>query len=315
MTDPASAPPFGLGAIESPPDDRDWTIDALYAMAGLEPVAAAPPSFRVPPPYPSVLNQHTTPQCVAYSHSWLKAYQDLRDTGPANFDEGRFFQNIGGTSQGAVVRYALEELVDRGYPIVEVGQSALHRIQAYYAVPVTKAAIQAAIIAFGPIELSTVWHWSWFNPRSTGVLPPPDATAGGHAIVAIGWDNRGLELVNSWGTNYGLNGHVWLPWSYIGQIREAWKAVDRVVTPPATAKYSMLIAAGTTKLRAASLSGGCISRWTDIPWSGKASSAPCSGPYIKRGCSSGQATLVTVTAGALSGKRIRIGSGVTVVRI
>lgn len=309
--------PFGLGAIESPPDENDWPIDALFAMAGLVPDASPPPSYTAPGPYPPVLNQHDTPMCVAYSTSLLKAYQDLRDTGAADLDEPRFFHNIGGTSIGAVLRYALDELLTKGYPQVGGVHPEKHRIKAYYSIPVTREAIQAAILAFGPIVLSTRWAWSWFEPTSTGVLPSPNADAGGHAIVAIGWDSRGLRLRNSWGKNYGLNGDVFLRWSYLNRVREAWKAIDQKLDlpkPPPAATFAIRIAEGTTKLQLARIDNDCITSWSPRAWGGSASSAPCHAPVIMRGCSNGQATIAQVTAGILAGKWVRITSGVTIVR-
>ncbi len=94
---------------------------------------------------------------------------------------------------------AMERMRSAGYPVVGVGDPAHHRIAAYCAVPRDLAAIKAAIHDLGPVVVSTPWYRSWFLPAA-GVLPRPDAQVGGHAIVAHGWDQRGLRLRNSWGT-------------------------------------------------------------------------------------------------------------------
>ena len=58
---------------------------------------------------------------------------------------------------------------------------------------------------------------------------PGDAIVGGHAIVAIGYDdakviknaNSGAQVVgalqirNSWGTGWGDGGYGWLPYDYV----------------------------------------------------------------------------------------------------
>lgn len=300
---------FGLGAIESPPDERDWPIDLLYATEGIEPDAAAP-SYLVPSPWPPVLNQGSSPMCVAYSSSTLKAWQDVRDTGPSDFDEPAFFRAIGGTVYGAVVRDALARLLTVGYPVVSLGQPERHRIAAYYAVPVTREAICSAIAAFGPVLLSVRWPRSWFRPVA-GVLPAPTEIAGGHAIVAVGWDGRGLRIRNSWGTGWGLSGDAWIPWAYLGQVRESWKAIDQVVARRRT--WHLHIAHGAMVRVAHVNRAGLISGW-DKPdrWDGTASGAPCGAPRIKRGTVRGQATVVPVTAGTYRGRWVLVGRGVTV---
>jgi hypothetical protein len=221
--------PHGLGWIESPPDPRDYQVDALYAASGIEAPLALPASYVVPQPWSPVLDQGNSPMCVAFSQSMLKAYEDLRDQGPFDFDEPTFFRRIGGGPNGAVIRNALAVLLADGYPVVGVDRAGAHKIAAYYAVPVTRADLCAAILAFGPVELGTPWFNSWFRPVA-GVLPAPDTVVGGHAIVAIGWDARGLRLRNSWGTDWGLSGDAYLPWSQLDHLREAWKAVD-VIEP------------------------------------------------------------------------------------
>lgn len=311
MTDEALT--FGLGGIASPPDENDWSIDSLYAMAGAEPLASPPPSYLVPAPFPPILNQHTTPMCVAYSSAMLKGYEDLRDTGAATFDEPTFFSEIGGTANGAILRNALARLLSAGYPVVSVGQAARHKIAAYYAIPLDKLSIQSAIATFGPILIGTPWYSSWFHPVA-GVLPSPDSVAGGHAIAAIGWDSRGLRLRNSWGPLWGLGGDAFLPWSMFGHVREAWKAVDQILVPPPTARYRLSIAARAT-VRTAAVHSSCISGWTSRRWGSKGSNAPCRAAVVLRGCISGQATVAYVTAGTFAGKYVRLGTGVTIRRV
>lgn len=312
MTGP-TAPVYGLGGLTSPDDPNDWQIDTLYAMAGLEPVAAAaiPASYRVPGTLPPILNQGSLPQCVAYAESSAKAYEDLKDQGPFNFDEGLFFREIGGNANGAYVRTGLSRMLNYGYPVVGSGQPGLHKIAAYYAVPKTQAAIQSAVMRFGIVPVLLNWQEEWFHPGAGGVLPAGRNYAGGHLICVEGWDPRGAELQNSWGTAYGEGGRVFLSWpQLIAHLIEAWKTVDQIVKPPSSAKYHLAIAANAN-LQIATLKGSCISKWTKRPWGPEASSAPCRPPEVRKGCSSGQATVVYVTKGVFEGQRIRITAGVT----
>jgi len=225
---------YGLGALADPPDERDYPVSALYAAEGLTASVVLPPSYEAPG-MPPVLDQRATPMCVAYSSSAMKAWQDRRDQERLfDFDEPAFFTAIGGTPAGAYVRAAMERMRTAGYPVVGVGDPAHHRIAAYYAVPSDLATIKAAIHDLGPLVVSTPWYRSWFRPAA-GVLPRPDTLVGGHAIVAYGWDVRGLRLRNSWGSDWGVGGDCWMPASFVPHLSGAWKAVDAIEHPIAWA--------------------------------------------------------------------------------
>ncbi len=206
MTDDPT--PFGLGWIESPPDGRDWPVHALYAATGTEAPAVLPAAYHVPAPLYPVVDQGSSPMCVAYSAAGEQGWYDLHDTGLALFDEALFFRQIGGTANGAVIRDALARRLSTGYPPQgHPDRAASHRIAAYYAVPVARADLCAAILSFGPMVIGTPWASSWFHPVN-GVLPAFDRTVGGHAILAVGWDATGLRLRNSWGAvGPGRRGH------------------------------------------------------------------------------------------------------------
>ena len=229
MTDDLAT--YGLGALPDPPDERDYPVSALYAAEGLTASVVLPASYAAPG-MPPVLDQHATPMCVAYSSSAMKGWQDRRDQERFfDFDEPRFFREIGGTAAGAYVRDAMNRMRAVGYPVVAAGDPGHHRIAAYYAVPRDVATIKAAIHDLGPIVVSTPWYRSWFRPRAGGTLPAPDTVVGGHAIVAYGWDGRGLRLRNSWGEDWGVGGDCWMPESLVPRINSAWKAVDVIEHP------------------------------------------------------------------------------------
>ena len=223
MTDDIAA--YGLGALPDAPDERDYPLSALYASEGLT-ASVVLPALYAAPGMPAVLDQRATPMCVAYSSSAMKAWQDRRDQERFfDFDEPAFFAAIGGTAAGRTSAHAMERMRLFGYPVAGSGDAGNHRIAAYYAVPRDLATIKAAIFDLGPIVVSTTWYRSWFHPAA-GVLPRPDTQVGGHAIVAYGWDARGLRLRNSWGSGWGVSGDCWMP-AYlvphldIGQLRRA----------------------------------------------------------------------------------------------
>ena len=68
----------------------------------------------------------------------------------------------------------------------------------------------------------TVYNFG--NERGEFAFPSPgDSVQGGHAIVAIGYDDNrqigdsvgALKIRNSWGTGWGEGGYGWLPYDYV----------------------------------------------------------------------------------------------------
>jgi hypothetical protein len=307
---------FGLGALESPPDARDWSIGTLFALAGVDPASPLPLRHHVPPPRPRTLNQGLKPECVAYSSAWVKAYEDLRDQGPFDFDEHAFFDLIGGTPDGAFIRRALDRMLRVGYPVVGGARpTANHRIGSYYAVPVNAGAIKAAVLAFGPVIIGTPWFKSWYRPVH-GVLPEPTVVVGGHALVVVGWDETGFRLHNSWGTGWGLEGECILRFSLLDKVREAWKVVDAVNDGAATPGKLRLRISPRAVVRSAIVTAEVpmrIKGWEERVWGDNTSSASCQRPRILKGTHSGQATVAFVNTGVFAGRFVRVGNGTKVV--
>lgn len=225
---------YGLGAQQNPLDERDYHISALWAARGEVPPVDLPTAYIAPAPLPPVVDQDGTPMCVAYSEGWMKAWEDLRDQGLFNPDEPLFFQQIGGGPDGAFTRFGFERMRTHGYPVQgNAAAAAVHKIAAYYSVDVDRRSLCEAIVAFGPLVISTPWYNSWWSTEADGDLRPPTSQVGGHAIVVIGYDDQGLWLQNSWGSSWGVKGgRCRMPWAYVPRIWDAYKAVDQIVPKP-----------------------------------------------------------------------------------
>lgn len=302
---------YGLGAIPSPPDDRDYPIEALYAALNIPvPDPAALPAVFASTPVPPILNQGSTPQCVAFSAAGVKDFQDYDDTTPTwyDFDHDLFFNRIGGGPNGAFLRTAQDQLLKVGYPLVgNAAAAAQHKTSSYFAVPVTVADIKAAISTFGEVVFGVTWGNSWFNPNSAGVLPPFDYEAGGHAIRCRGWDDsKGFRLPNSWGAGWGVNGECYLPYSELSHVFEVWKAADQAVVAPKL--HKIIYAPGTRTLRVLvpNSSGACWGGYVDHTGSGPASYALCTQSYQFPRCNDGTlTTVVKILTGPYKGKIAR----------
>ncbi len=224
----------GKGAIQSPPDERDIVIDEERAasaarLAGAT-AAATLPTFRIGN-LPPVTNQGSTPQCVVYSSGSDQNWQDrIEHNRFFDWNASKWFYAIGGSSRGAVMRYALDYRSKIGIPENDASPSnALHRIQAYAQVVKSVSAIKNAIAALGGVLVIGPWYDNWTDGLgSRAILPRPSGGSSGHAFWAIGWDEYGMLCQNSWGTGWGDNGRFRMPWAYVvTNMWEVWSTVDQ----------------------------------------------------------------------------------------
>ena len=224
-----------LGAVPSPPDDRDYHVSTI-----LPPATVPLPLSFFGSPVPPVLAQGDTPMCVGYSSTSMRMQQEYKDDhawyqldAPWLYRRAKERDGAPGVP-GTYVRVAMKVLRDLGQaelPQPKRSQNiAAHRIAAYYAIPVaTEEYLKRAIYAYGSVVIAGPWYDSWFHPLAGQgyILPRPDREAGGHAILANGWDDaRGLLLQNSWTRAWGSSGRCFLPYRYIPGLWEAWRAND-----------------------------------------------------------------------------------------
>lgn len=81
-----------------------------------------------------------------------------------------------------------------------------------------KAAIQAAISSGLPVPIGFRVRSSFMNLNSTNYTYNPrknERTVGGHEVTIVGYNDYGVEIENSWGTNWGNQGYFIAPWSFI----------------------------------------------------------------------------------------------------
>lgn len=244
-------PPL-LGREPSPPDDRDFSIRALIpAIEAIE----IPSRFLNRTLARNLKDRFDQQEssCVGQSLGLIKIVHERRDMrrhyaidplwiwrrskqtdGAGNPDADR----------GTYIRAALEVLRKEGaklgpqqQAIDELAADVRFVIDSYYALRSIDE-VRAAIFLFGPVELGIDWPRSWFDASSQGDVPVADTIAGGHAIVAYGFDDRRLtvhgpgafRIANSWGTGWGDHGDFWLPYRYLfddSLDNEAWKTIDR----------------------------------------------------------------------------------------
>jgi len=223
---------YGLGALPSPPDPRDYDLGRLLEAEAPLPV---PRRYNVSP-VPPILDQDGAGRCGGFSLT--RAVMWLQRTDPTvkrwlPLDPDAFYFLVkahdGISAEGTTGRAAMDTALRYGVPLK--GKASLrYHIASYWRVPLSLASMQQAILRYGVITVGLPWYESWFHPARNGQLPAPAGRSAGHLIDCDGWDmERGLLLANSWGRRWGSLGRCYLPFHYVSpdHIWESWKALDR----------------------------------------------------------------------------------------
>lgn len=244
---------YGLGAIPSPPDPRDYKLALAPFVATVYPSA-----WKVGPPYTKTglaptLNQHATGMCTAFAGTGFKQAEELADKHPVlpvlpkwqgsivgGHPEGYFdvewlyrqAQLIDGVPmphEGSTLRAILSTLRNKGLAIVgHPDRASRFKIQSYASVPMTVEGVKSALFQYhSPVLVAVDWPDSWFNPIG-GVLPKPSShIAGGHAFQLFGWRAGQFLGRNSWGPNWGYHGNFYVSMQdLLDRMHDAWKAID-----------------------------------------------------------------------------------------
>lgn len=101
--------------------------------------------------------------------------------------------------------------------------AASHRSPKCTSLPVNLDVIKAQLAAGVPVVVGISAYASFesFSVQQTGVVPMPDVLSedflGGHAVAIVGYDDTtSLFLAkNSWGTGWGDEGYLHIPYAYI----------------------------------------------------------------------------------------------------
>lgn len=237
-----------FGCIPSKKDLRDYRVDKKIAYA-----VQLPKEFEVP--HSPIKNQANVCSCVAhavvevieamnknkekYSTNWVYGYR------PIGYSQGL----------GMYPRQAIKTTVDLGYVLYDdfsgntemkevknrvdanlsfLKQKAKSRKMTSYAYLRNREEIKEAIYLTKSPVVICVHCCDPFITDEDEVLIVSNKYSGYHAMVAYGWNEKGLLIQNSWGENWGDHGTCILPDDY--PLNEAWviankETADLIVKP------------------------------------------------------------------------------------
>lgn len=230
-----------FGWNPQPPDLRD------YPYYPLETATPRQLDLRTARFNTSVYDQQKLMSCVAHAVAFAHIYAQIEHSAPkpvhisrlALYYNARALEGAANRDQGVGIRSALQSANQQGVcqealwpylqervlqpPSVQCNTEApAHKIKAYYAVQDTVLSIKQALVNGHPVIFGFHVFSSFMIAAQTGVMPVPtsrDQYLAGHAVCAVGFndDLHGGSFIvrNSYGANWGLNGHFYMPYAIV----------------------------------------------------------------------------------------------------
>lgn len=231
------------GAIFSGYDARDYKL--VYTAS----TADFPKEFELQ--MRGIKNQGAVGSCVAHSLSSIIEYYNYTQTGdPSEMSVGYIYGNRKTSTykdEGMIMRDALEAVRKYGdvrkelFPYNEEVPHVIslferqsrtlfkegypNRISQYCRVD-SPNAIKSALMAGNPVLMAMTWYADM--EVVDGVLVTNQlGWEGGHCMFIYGWDECGWKVQNSWGTEWGNQGTMIVPYEY--PIEEFWTVTDNII--------------------------------------------------------------------------------------
>lgn len=210
------------GAIPSLVDTRDILLSSVQISL---PLRQLPKNYLVPYIL-RISDQINTPHCVGYSAATIKEEKEMREQRKLNFDgdwlyrECKKIDNYDGP--GTYLRTVMKVLKSRGAkPLNENETEAVkYKIGGYAKIDsLIFEELKSAIYQNGVIQLG--FHGSNQGWRTAYIRSPKNGERiWGHAVTAIGFNEKYIIGQNSWGEDWGDNGLFYIPKTY--RPFEAW---------------------------------------------------------------------------------------------
>ena len=181
------------------------------------------PSRQLSPAY--VYNQRDTSDCSNRNSgmSFWDAFNIVKDQGVAPLSMFPYNPSDACTQPSEQVRAAAYPYRAAAFEFVSFGDDVN---------------LLKRILADGnPIAVALPIYESFYGVSSQNpVLRPPasgETYYGGHGMLMVGYDDAmgGFLAVNSWGSDWGLNGYLYLSYDFVrSNVWEAWVMTDHVET-------------------------------------------------------------------------------------
>ena len=230
------------GWLPDLPDRRDW----LYA-APRRVLARLPARIDLRPACPPVYDQEQLGSCTANAIGAAHQFEQLRQDAAKAFAPSRLFiyynerviEGTVATDSGAMLRDGIKSVVRQGvcaetlwpYRIEAFARKPSaacyrvardHQVVSYQRLAQDLDQMKGCLADGYPFVFGFSVYESFESQAvaRTGVVPLPvssERVQGGHAVLAVGYDDAAQRFIvrNSWGGQWGRNGHCFMPYAYL----------------------------------------------------------------------------------------------------
>ena len=255
------------------PDHRDFSYGEL--RLGLEAPATQPPSVDLrahcPPIYDQGEIQSCTANAIAAAFRFLEIKSGSNKLSPSRlfiYYNERDLEDVVGIDKGAQLRDGIKSIADLGMcdeaawpynkPFAEkppqtcYDQALKFKVTFFNLKTQTLDEMRSCLAAGFPFVFGFAICKSFHDADTNGgIVKMPDAgdaVQGGHAVMAVGYDDatERFTVQNSWGPDVGDHGYYHMPYDYLTSSDLAgsfWTV--RVLDDPATASAPQTAAAAT----------------------------------------------------------------------
>ena len=228
------------GWLPDLPDHRDFLFGVRHPLK-----AALPSSVDLRPMCPPIVDQGQLGSCTANALAGALGFLEDKDKVPFAalsrlfiYYNERVIEGTVKTDSGAMIRDGIKSLANLGvcaetqwpYQISKFAmrpstlcykQALKHTITVYERLE-TLEDMRACLADGYPFVFGFTAYESLESQyvAQTGSVPlpaPDEQTIGGHAVVAVGYNDSGKHFIfrNSWGTSWGMEGYGLMPYAYL----------------------------------------------------------------------------------------------------
>ena len=230
------------GWVPDLPDQRDFRF-----AAGKATVARLPPSVDLSGLCPPVYDQGQLGSCTANAIGAAFEFEQDKQNRQADFMPSRLFiyyneraiENTVGSDSGAQIRDGIKTVNQQGVcpeslwpydisrftrkpPVACYQKAQEHQVVSYHRVPRDIQQMKGCLAEGYPFVLGFTVYESFESPEvartgTLGMPAPAEKEVGGHAVVAVGYDDAQgrFRIRNSWGAGWGLAGYFTMPYQYL----------------------------------------------------------------------------------------------------
>lgn len=203
-----------LGCIPS-------TMDGSEKVFGVGDEITIPDTYSYIDFLPKILNQGADQICVPCTVSsylnWKENLKDgiNKDNKISLFEIYRSRTNCG---EGMTFKDALSFLKKKGVKS-DVGRLQISQYGRVLSLMMLKYALIMNGPCFGALPVYSDRDEFWRKEYSEGFM-------GYHAIAIVGYNEKGFIIRNSWGTSFGDNGYVIIPYDEFDELIEIWTVME-----------------------------------------------------------------------------------------